>query len=250
MTRGYKPVVEAVNLAYTYPDGTVGLEDASMDVAEGERVVVLGPNGSGKTTLLLLLDGLVQPRKGVVRVFGEELSARNADRLRRRMALVFQDPDDQLFCPTVREDIAFGPVQLGLPEEEVEDRVSWAAGLLGVEHLLDRPPFRLSGGEKKRAAIAAAMALRPSILMLDEPTSSMDAESCESLASTLLSMNRSLGTTIVFATQDLWLAYEVAEKIVLLDKNKRVAAQGAADEILADRRLLRHAGFRPLTAHL
>jgi len=149
-----KIALEVRDLYYEYPDGTVGVDGVSLRVFEGERVALLGPNGAGKSTLLLLMDGLLTPQRGYVEVYGERMNRRNASRLRRNMAIVLQDSDDQLFCPTAEEDITFGPTQLGLSAEEVSNRVEWVSQLLDVKGLLGRPPFRLSVGEKRKIALA------------------------------------------------------------------------------------------------
>jgi cobalt/nickel transport system ATP-binding protein len=173
------PIFELDNVGYVYNGRQVALDGITLKICDGERVALLGANGSGKSTLLKLLDGLFTPSSGSLKVFGEEVATLKDDqeethRFHRRVGLVFQDPDIQLFSPTVGDDVAFGPLQLDLPLVEVRRRVEAALGQIEIMHLRDRAPFELSGGEKKRAAIASVMSLEPDVVLLDEPTASLD----------------------------------------------------------------------------
>jgi cobalt/nickel transport system ATP-binding protein len=194
--------VEIRGLHYTYPDGTVALRGVNLEVEEGESVYLMGPNGSGKSTLLLHLNGLLLPQRGEVRVFGRD-TRDGVEEIRRRVGLVFQDPDDQLFMPTVFEDVAFGPLHLGLGEREVRRRVREALRAVGAEGLGRRSPHHLSYGEKKRVAIATILSMEPQLLVLDEPTLGLDPWARREFLSLLERLKR--GRTLVMAGHDLEL---------------------------------------------
>jgi cobalt/nickel transport system ATP-binding protein len=194
--------VEIRGLHYTYPDGTVALRGVNLEVEEGESVYLMGPNGSGKSTLLLHLNGLLLPQRGEVRVFGRD-TREGVEEIRRRVGLVFQDPDDQLFMPTVFEDVAFGPLHLGLGEREVRRRVREALRAVGAEGLGRRSPHHLSYGEKKRVAIATILSMEPQLLVLDEPTLGLDPWARREFLSLLERLKR--GRTLVMAGHDLEL---------------------------------------------
>lgn len=235
--------VEAHEVSYRYPDGTVGVRRASICVRSGERVVILGPNGSGKSTLLMLLDGLLQPESGYVKIFGVRLTKRNARMLRRNIGYVFQDADDMLFCATVREDLEYGPAQLDIPREEALERIKELTELFSLDEVLEKPPFRLSGGEKKRAAIAAVLSLRPRILLVDEPTANMDAESKNTLISFLNFLNAEHKITLITTTQDVEIAPQLATRIYIMGRNKETVAEGSVKEMLTDEKLLEANGL-------
>ncbi len=208
--------VEIRGLRYTYPDGTVALRGVNLEVEEGESVYLMGPNGSGKSTLLLHLNGLLLPQKGRVRVFG--MDTRNGtEEIRRRVGLVFQDPDDQLFMPTVFEDVAFGPLHLGLGEREVRRRVKKALRAVGAEGLERRSPHHLSYGEKKRVAIATILSMEPQLLVLDEPTLGLDPWARREFLSLLRRLRR--GRTLVMAGHDLGLM-ELCDRAFLLRRGR------------------------------
>ena len=167
-------IIEVKDLQYTYPDGTPALRGVSFLLTHGETVALVGANGAGKSTLLLHLNGCLIPQAGMVRIGDFPLTGKTLPHVRRTVGMVFQDPDDQLFMPVVHDDVAFGPLNLGLPPEDVEERVRDALSIVGATHLKDRPPYRLSGGEKRSVAIASVLSMAPSILVMDEPTSSLD----------------------------------------------------------------------------
>lgn len=167
-------LVEVKDLHYRYPDGTSALRGVSFRITHGEAVAIIGANGAGKSTLLLQLNGCLLPQAGTVRIGDLPLNRKTLLHVRRTVGMVFQDPDDQLFMPLVRDDVAFGPLNLGLPAEEVEARVESALATVGASHLKDRPPYRLSGGEKRAVAIASVLSMSPSILVMDEPTAALD----------------------------------------------------------------------------
>ncbi len=226
-------LLEVEDLAYTYPDGTRALMGVSFSVAEGERVALLGPNGAGKTTLLLALIGIVEAQSGEVRVGGVTLEPETYPEVRRRIGVVFQDPDDQLFMPTVWRDVAFGPANLGLPAEEVESRTKEALAAVGLEEQADRAPHHLSGGEARRAAIATVLSMRPDVLVLDEPTSNLDPVGQRELAELL----ETLDTTQLIVTHDLPLALRLCPRSIVLNGG-RVAADGPTAELLSDAALM------------
>ena len=227
------PVIEIRNLGYRYPDGTVALDDVSLHIHQGERVALLGPNGAGKTTLILHMNGIHQPQAGTVAVSGYPVNDDNLVDIRRRVGIVFQDPDDQLFMPTVREDVAFGPANLGFAGAELDDRVNAALASVDVMDLADRPPNHLSFGQKRRVAIAGVMAMQPEILVLDEPTSNLDPASRKDLTGIL----DSLGVTQLLVTHDLLYALEICERSLIIDGG-RIVADGETREILGDSELL------------
>lgn len=227
------PVIEVRGLAFAYPDGTRALDGVDLHVHQGERVAVLGPNGAGKTSLVLHLNGIHRPQAGEVTVSGLPVSADNLLEIRRRVGLVFQDPDDQLFMPTVRRDVAFGPHNLGLDAAEVERRVDRALQDVDIAGLADRPPHHLSLGQRRRAAIAGVLAMHPEILVLDEPTSNLDPATRRELAALLVG----LGITLLVVTHDLPFALEVCERSVILDGG-RVVADGPTRALLGDAALM------------
>jgi cobalt/nickel transport system ATP-binding protein len=236
------PAFELEGVGYAYPK-VVALDGLSLVIERGQRLVLLGANGSGKSTLLRLLDGLYFPSRGVLKAFGEPLSeARLQDEqsnfaFRRRVGLVFQNPDVQLFNPTVQDELAFGPLQLGWPPAEIRARIEAMLARFAIGHLKDRAPHRLSGGEKKRVALACVLILEPDVLLLDEPTAGLDPES-QSEVIRFLSDGRGSGRTVVTATHDLDIVGDIADHVVVLAAG-RVAGQGPPAEILTDVDLLR-----------
>ena len=224
--------IRAAGLGYRYPDGRPALEDVDLHVAPGERVAVLGPNGAGKTTLMLHLNGLLLGT-GRLEVGGIECSSRTLRELRARVGLVFQDPDDQLFMPTVGEDVAFGPLNLGLRRDEVGRRVARALGAVRMAHAAARAPYELSMGERRRAAIATVLAMEPDLLVLDEPSASLDPRARRELVEILLAFER----TLVVVTHDLPLAAQLCERAVVLARG-RIVADGDCRDVLADDALL------------
>jgi cobalt/nickel transport system ATP-binding protein len=236
------PVFELEDVGYVYNRRQTALDGISLCIREGERVALLGANGSGKSTLLKLLDGLYPPSSGRMRLFGEDIKVLSDDQdethtFHRRVGLVFQDPDIQLFSPTVGDDVAFGPLQLGLPLVEVRKRVEEALSQMDIMHLRDRAPFELSGGEKKRAAIAAVLSLEPDVLLLDEPTASLDPRTKWILVNLIQGLSGN-GNTVVVATHELEIVPIVADRAIVIGENRKVLADGPAAEILADDALL------------
>lgn len=221
------------DLAFTYPDGRPALEGVSFTVERGARVAVLGPNGAGKTTLVLHLNGVLRPSRGRVLVGGLELAPDTLAEVRRRVGLVFQDPDDQLFMPTVREDVAFGPANLGLRGAELDARVAAALDAVGMADQADRPPHHLSFGQRRRVAVATVLAMDPEILVCDEPTSNLDPASRRELADIL----RRLPHTVLLVTHDLPYALELCPRSLVMNEG-RIVADGATADLLADEDLM------------
>ena len=228
------PALEVRGLAYAYPDGHQALFGVDLVVQPGERVALLGPNGAGKTTLVLHLNGVLEAGAGEVRVGGLPVAREHLKEIRRRVGLVFQDPDDQLFMPTVAEDVAFGPANLGLRGAELERRVRSALAAVGMQEHGHRPPHHLSFGQRRRVAVATVLAMEPEVLVLDEPTSNLDPASRRELAEIL----RRLEVTILLVTHDLPYALELCPRALVLNDGV-VAADGPTPELLADSALLR-----------
>jgi cobalt/nickel transport system ATP-binding protein len=226
---------------YRYHGRRPALDGIDLDVRRGERVALLGANGCGKSTLLKLLDGILAPAEGTMTVLGEPVRAvpngEAAHRFHRTVGLVFQDPDVQLFSATVLDDVAFGPLQLGLPDAEVRERCDEALGRMGIARLADRAPFELSLGEKKRAAIASVLSLRPEVLLLDEPTASLDPRTRWVLVDLLRELGAG-GRTVVTATHDLDVVPAIAGRAVVIGEQRRVVADGPPADVLRDRELL------------
>lgn len=233
------PALRAVNLNFAYPDGTLALRSIDLCIGTGESFAVIGPNGAGKSTLLLCLCGLLHGQ-GEIFVQGQLLNAKNARLLRRNLGFVFQNPDDQLFMPTLAEDVAFGPLNLGFPQEEVNRRVDAALQQMNLMHKKDRPPHHLSFGEKRRAAIATALVLQADLLLLDEPTSNLDPASRRELIEYLTA----IPAAKVIATHDLELARTLCPTGTLLADGKQVVTRPTRD-ILADLDLLRRYRLAP-----
>jgi cobalt/nickel transport system ATP-binding protein len=230
------PSLEIKNLAFAYPDGNQALFGVNLTVGQGERVALLGPNGAGKTTLVMHMNGIHPAAHGEVRVAGQLVDASdkaNLRSIRSKVGIVFQDPDDQLFMPTVGEDVAFGPYNMGLRGEELEKVVIEALELVGMTEFKDRPPHHLSFGQRRRVAVATVLAMKPEILVLDEPSSNLDPASRRELADIL----RSLAITIVMVTHDLPYALELCERAVILSGGI-IVADKKTREILGDKDLL------------
>jgi len=230
--------IDVEGCSFAYPDGRAALREVSLYIASGEKVALIGPNGAGKSTLLLHLNGLLRPQAGRVRVLGLDVSDGNLGAVRAAVGLVFQDPNDQLFCPTVFEDVAFGPLYQGLPEVEVRARVTDALAAVGMGDFADRSSYRLSLGEKKRVALATVLSLQPEILVLDEPSAGLDPRARRSLIRLLAEVH----PTLLIATHDLRLVADLCERTVVLDEG-RVAADGPTSALLGDAGLLARHGL-------
>jgi len=231
-------IVEATDLEYAYPDGTPALCGVSFRIVHGESVGIVGANGAGKTTLLLHLNGCLFPRRGTVRVGEFPITRATLAQIRRSVGTIFQDPNDQLFMPTVGEDVAFGPLNLGLPPDEVERRVQRALDSVNAAHLRPRPPYKLSGGEKRLAAIATVLAMSPDVLVMDEPTSNLDPQSRRRVIELL----RQFTHTKIIASHDLDMIMDLCSRSIILHQG-RVLADGPTAALLGDRTLLARSGL-------
>jgi cobalt/nickel transport system ATP-binding protein len=227
------PSLLVEGLAFAYPDGHQALFGVDLRIERGERVALLGPNGAGKTTLVLHLNGILTAGRGQVSVAGLPVAKENLREIRRRVGLVFQDPDDQLFMPTVRDDVAFGPANLGIRGAKLDARVLRALEQVGLADLADRPPFHLSFGQRRRAAVATVLAMEPEILVLDEPSSNLDPASRRELAEVL----DGLDVTVLMVTHDLPYALQLCPRAVILSDGV-IAADGATRDLLANPPLL------------
>jgi len=223
------PVLDVRGLAYAYPDGHQALYGVNLHVHAGERVALLGPNGAGKTTLVHHLNGILTAGVGSVAVSGLPVEKRNLAEIRRRVGIVFQDPDDQLFMPRVREDVAFGPANLGVKGAELDRRVMEALDRVGMADFADRPPHHLSFGQRRRVAVATVLEMEPEILVLDEQSSNLDPASRRELADIL----RSLDVTVLMVTHDLPYALELCERSVVLSDGV-IVADGSTYDVLTD----------------
>jgi cobalt/nickel transport system ATP-binding protein len=226
---------------YTYNKRQIALDGIDLDIHRGEQVVLLGANGSGKSTLLKMLDGIIGPSEGTMRALGSDIKAvaagEDAFRFHREVGLVFQDPDIQLFSATVFDDVAFGPLQLGLEAQEVKARCGEALDQMEITHLAKRASFELSGGEKKRAAIASVLSLHPEVLLLDEPTASLDPRTKWVLVNLITRLGET-GKTIITATHELEIVPIIAQRVVVMGEERRILADGSPEEILNDHELL------------
>jgi len=236
-------IVETKDLCYAYPDGTRGIEAVTLRITHGESVAVIGPNGAGKSTLLLHLNGFLMPACGSVRIGDAPLTRETLQEARKTVGMIFQDPDDQLFMPTIHDDVAFGPVNLSLPHDEVEKRVTDALNRMGIAHLKDKPPYRLSAGEKRRAAIATVLSMMPDILVLAEPTTGLDPVGRRQLIEIL----RQFTHTKIIATHDLDLVLDLCDRTIVMHQGS-VRADRPTREIFKDEALLRECGLeQPLS---
>lgn len=230
--------LEVRDLHYAYPDGQKAVNGMSFMIHHGESVGIIGANGAGKSTLLLLIMGVLFPSRGEVIVGDVHLTKKTLPMIRQRLGLVFQDPDDQLFMTTVYEDVAFGPRNFGLDEQEVERRVTAALEQVGILHLKDRAPFKLSGGEKRAAAIASVLSMQPDMLIMDEPTSGLDPKSRRRV----MGMLQGFKHTRIITSHDLDMVLELCQRVIVI-KDGTIAADGPAAEILADGKLLDACGL-------
>ncbi len=235
-------IVETIDLQYAYPDGTAALRGISFRITHGEAVGIVGANGAGKSTLLRHLNGCLFPTAGSVRIGDSPLTKKTLPTIRRTVGMLFQDPDDQLFMPTVYDDVRFGPLNLDLPAEEVARRSDDALRAVGITHLKDRPPYKLSVGEKRAAAIASVLSLSPDILVMDEPSAGLDPRARRRLIELL----RGFHHTKIIATHDLDLVLDLCPRTIVIAEGK-LLADGETGTIFNDEELLRHGGLeKPL----
>lgn len=242
-------ILEASHIHFTYPAGDKALVDASFSVTAGERIALLGVNGAGKSTLFQILNGSLKPGAGTLLLQGAPVShdRKGLMALRRAVGLVMQDPDDQLFAATVEEDVSFGPSNMGLAEADIRERVTEALGALGIADLAKSPTHALSFGQRKRVAIAGILAMRPAVLLLDEPTAGLDPSGIEDLMQALSTLTER-GTAIVIATHDMDLAWSWAERVAVFS-GRSIALQGEPEAVFADPERLKTYGLRPPMVH-
>ena len=230
--------VEVRQLHYSYPDGREAIRNISLSIHHGESVGIIGANGAGKSTLLLLLTGILFPSSGEVLVGDIHVTKKTLTMIRQRLGMVLQDPDDQLFLPTVYDDVAFGPRNYGLNDQEIAERVQRALETVGISHLAHRAPFKLSGGEKRAASIATILSLDPDILIMDEPSTGLDPRSRRKLIHLLCSFDH----TKIIASHDLEMVLATCSRVVVLEQGE-IAATGPAEEVLVDKELLERCGL-------
>ncbi|MCU0632662.1 MAG: ATP-binding cassette domain-containing protein [Methanolinea sp.] len=223
-------LIETRDLCYIYPGNVKGLDQVNFIAPRNARIAVIGANGAGKSTLFKHFNGIFKPTGGSVLIHGEPITRENIKEVRKFVGVVFQNPDDQIFSPTVEQDVAFGPTNLGLDEETIHHRVEEALKVVGIEHLRERVPHHLSGGEKKRVAIAGIIAMEPQVLVLDEPTAGLDPQGVRDLVEFINSLSRTYGMTVIFSTHDVSLVPEVADIIYVMHRGQ-VVARGGCNEI-------------------
>ncbi len=233
------------NLCFTYYDGTQALKNINIEIKKGEKVAIIGPNGAGKSTLFSHFNGLSEPTSGCVKLEGKAISFEKDEllKVRQKVGIVFQNPNDQLFAPTVKEDVAFGPMNLGLSYSEVEKRVKDALKMVGMEGCENKTPHHLSGGQQKRIAIAGIIAMKPEIIILDEPTAGLDPDGVEKVLAIMNQLNHE-GVTLIISSHDIDMISEYADKIFVL-YNGEIIKSGSKNEIFSNRELLKKAHLRP-----
>lgn len=239
------------NLSFTYPDGTQALKNINIEIEKGEKVAIIGPNGAGKSTLFSHFNGLTEPTSGCVKIEGKPISFEKDEllKVRQKVGIVFQDPNDQLFAPTVKEDIAFGPMNLGLIYDEVEKRVEDALKMVGMENYEDKTPHHLSGGQQKRIAIAGIIAMKPELMILDEPTAGLDPDGVEKVLNIMNQLNEE-GMTLIISSHDIDMISKYADKIFVL-YNGEIIESGNKNKIFSDMELLKKAHLRtPITTEI
>lgn len=232
--------IDARDLSYVYPDGCLALHDVNIKVMVNERIAILGPNGAGKSTLLMLISGLLKPSKGSIHILGMPINE-NLNKIRSKIGIVFQDPDDQLFCPTLWEDVTFGPLNMGLSEDEVVKRGKEALRVVGLDGYEERAPHHLSAGEKKKAAIATVLAMKPKILILDEPTANLDPRGKKDLINIINNLHKDQKITLIVATHDIDFIPLIADRAYIL--NKRIIAEGNLEDLFSDSDTMMKAGL-------
>jgi len=231
-------LIETRDLCYSYPHSVKALEGINFIAPRNARIAVIGSNGAGKSTLFKHFNGIFRPTSGEVLVRGEPITKQNIREVRKFVGIVFQNADDQIFSPTVEQDVAFGPTNLGLDEETIHHRVHEALKIVGIEDLAERVPHHLSGGEKKRVAIAGVIAMEPEVLVLDEPTAGLDPQGVQDLIGFINSLSKTYGMTVIFSTHDVSLVAEVADYIYVMNKGKFVA-EGNVEQIFMQPEMLR-----------
>lgn len=227
-----KKAISITDLNYSYPDGTKALDNVNIEIEQGEKIVIMGPNGAGKTTLFLHLNGVIRSDQDSVKIFGQNIGKMKTEDRIREVGVVFAEPDDQLFMSTVYDDVAFGPLNMGLDEEEVDRRVKKALATVGLEGFEEKVPHHMSFGQKKKAALAAVLSMEPRVLVLDEPTANLDPKSRADLIRVINDLNSNHGITTVIAMHDINALSELADRVYVL--NRSIVAEGTTREIFSD----------------
>lgn len=243
--------LETKNLSFTYPDGTEALKNVNIQIKKGEKIAIMGPNGAGKSTLFSHFNGLSEPTSGHVEIDGEKIVFTREEllKVRQKVGIVFQDPNDQLFAPTVKEDVAFGPMNLGLDYDEVNARIKEALEMVGMSGFEDKTPHHLSGGQQKRVAIAGIIAMRPEIMILDEPTAGLDPEGVDKVLNILNKLNEE-GMSIIISSHDIEMVNHFADEIFVLYGGE-IIAKGDKHQIFSDKELLKKAHLKaPITTEI
>lgn len=243
--------LETKNLSFTYPDGTEALKNVNIQIKKGEKIAIMGPNGAGKSTLFSHFNGLSEPTSGHVEIDGKKIVFTREEllKVRQKVGIVFQDPNDQLFAPTVKEDVAFGPMNLGLDYDEVNARIKEALEMVGMSGFEDKTPHHLSGGQQKRVAIAGIIAMRPEIMILDEPTAGLDPEGVDKVLNILNKLNEE-GMSIIISSHDIEMVNHFADKIFVLYGGE-IIAKGDKHQIFSDKELLKKAHLKaPITTEI
>jgi cobalt/nickel transport system ATP-binding protein len=249
-----EPIFSLTSVSFSYPGNISALSGISLGINNGERTAIIGANGTGKSTLLTLLDALIFPQQGVCAFSGKEISQKSMNdaafqrEFRKKVGFVFQNPDIQLFCPTVREDILFGPLQLGIAREEIIVRLDRVIDLLKLTPLLERSPHNLSIGEKKKVAIASVLVIEPDVLLLDEPTAGLDPQTTRDIIAVLQHAHQASGT-LVFATHDLHIVEEIADVIHVFGSSRTIIRSGTPEEILSDKDFLQKNNLAHIHVH-
>ncbi|MFA5313524.1 MAG: ATP-binding cassette domain-containing protein [Methanomassiliicoccales archaeon] len=238
-----EPVIKTENLCFVYPNRTTALEDVNVEIPRGKKIVLLGPNGAGKSTLFLHFNGIFKPRSGTVLFNGEPVAygKKDLEKLRSKVSLVMQNPDDQIFSATIEEDIAFGPMNMGLPMKEVEERVDEALDQVDMHGLRDKPTQQLSFGQKKRVSLAGAIAMHPEVLIMDEPTAGLDSRMVHELLELADELNQK-GLTVIMSTHDVETAYSWADEVRVMNKG-RIIYSGDPDGFFSDGQRARNMGL-------
>jgi cobalt/nickel transport system ATP-binding protein len=243
-------MIDVQEVSHSYAGGFPALEKVSLKIGKGERVAVLGPNGAGKSTLFHTLNGLLSPTSGKIYIDGLLVEKKNLSQIRSKVGMVFQDADDQLFNASVRQEVAYGPMHMHLSEKEVDDAVNWALEAAGIGDYSDKSPHNLSGGEKKRVALASVLAMKPDVLVLDEPTAELDPQGASSLVKLLNDLNKELGITLIFSSHDTDIVPLLSDRTYLMNKGK-IILSGTTAEVFAQTDIIRQSQLRlPRVAHL
>ncbi|SMC28877.1 cobalt/nickel transport system ATP-binding protein [Clostridium acidisoli DSM 12555] len=243
-------LISIKDVSYIYNDGKKALQDVNISVGKGEKIAIMGPNGAGKSTLFGLLNGILKPSSGIIKIDKLETVKKNLPKIRRDVGVVFQDSDDQLFNSSVRQEIAYGLLNIGVFGEELNKTIKWALEVVGMEGYEDKSPHNLSGGEKKRIALASVLAMKPKVLVLDEPTASLDPRGVSKLIKLLDYINKKFNITLIFSTHDVDIVPLLADRVYLIDKGK-IVLNGSTEEVFDNKEIIRKMDLRlPRVAHL